>query len=450
MSSAEIAGSALELAALLRRREISALELAERCLSAWEAKNRELWAFVELDPRSVRARARRADRELRSRSGSLPLFFGIPTGIKDHEHLRGHGTRVGSRAFSWLWSPFDGAVASACRRAGFVLFGKLATSELTILPIIDTEIHEPTRNPWAPDRYAGGSSGGSAAAVAAGMLPIAPGSDGGGSIRIPASFCGLVGHKPTRGVLFNPYKAIDRVEISSIGPLAKTVRDAAALMDALSGRGARLDDPEPESFRAACDKPPKPLRVRVLTETPLAAVDPEARRATEDVAKRLEGMGHVVEPGEPLRAAIDEFVPLMARMVANTPVLPGLSPRLQPTTRWLREEGRRVTNAEALAIRERLARRVLDWFGDADVWVTPTSPAPPPRVGSYAKLDGRGVFHSAAPLGAFTAPFNVSGQPAISVPGARYADGVPLGVQLVGRHGSDRELFGLAAALEAS
>src|SRR5581483_6072956 len=153
------------------------------------------------------------------RGGKLPPFLGVPTAIKDHEHVRFLHTRVGSRALSWVISPFDSKITQRCREAGFVIVGKTSCSELTILPFVDTEIGPPTRNPRSLEHYAGGSSGGAAAAVAGGMLPIAPGSDGAGSIRLPASFCGLVGVKPSRGTLFNEHRLVDVADISVIGPI---------------------------------------------------------------------------------------------------------------------------------------------------------------------------------------------------------------------------------------
>ena len=431
--------SALELAALVRRRALSAVEVVRHHLEVIAEKNPDLGAFVELREDRALHEAERIDERI-ARGGDLPPFLGLPTGIKDHEHLRGCFTRAGSRALRWVYSPVDGFMARACRRAGFVLCGKLATSELTILPFIETELHPPARNPYSRAHYAGGSSGGSAAAVASGMLPIAPGSDGAGSIRIPAACCGLWGMKASRGALPNPYGAFDRPLLSSIGPLAHTVRDAAALMDVLAGE---------RKFASACDEAPRRgLRVRLLLETPLANVDEEHARAARAVALQLEDFGHHVEEGEPLDGVVDDFVPLMARMVANVPVVPFTERWLEPTTRWLRQRGKRVPQRVAMRQKEDLEKRVLAWFGEADLWITPTMPIPIPLVGSFRDLDGEAVFRAAAPLGAFTAAFNVSGQPAINVPRGRSSAGLPIGVQVVGRRDSDRLLLSLAAMLE--
>ncbi len=442
--------SALEIAALLRRRELSSRELTRHYLDAVARKDPELGAFVELHAGRARASAERADRELDQRQPEPPIFLGLPTGIKDHENLRGCFSRVGSRAFRWVYSPFDGEVARACRRAGFLFFGKLATSELTILPFIHTDLHPPARNPYAKDRYAGGSSGGSAAAVASGMLPIAPGSDGGGSVRIPAAFCGLVGMKPGRGTLPHPYAAFDKRRISSTGPLAHTVRDAAALMDVLAGRGRFSEKPARASFLFACDEPVPRLSVRQIDKTPLGDVEPEVLASVSRIAARLRDMGHEVEPGEPLDGSIDDFLPLMARMIANVPLLSLLGAKIQPTTRWLRDVGSGIDPRELAIAHENLERRVLEWFGKADLFLTPTIGGFPPKVGAFDGLDGEAVFRQAAPIGAFTAPFNVSGQPAISIPAGRSRSGLPIGVQLVGRMGSERMLLALAAKLESA
>lgn len=422
--------TALAQCARLRRREVSSVELVQDSLAAIRRDNAELGAFVDVSESRALRQARRAD-ELRARGVRLP-FLGIPTGIKDHEALRGHFTRIGSRAFRWLYAPIDGFTARACRDAGFVLLGKLACSELTILPYIDT-----VRNPHAREHYAGGSSGGSAAAVAAGMIPIAPGSDGGGSIRIPASLCGLVGMKPSRGALANPYGALDLVGISAIGPIAHTVRDGAALLDVLARSRDRF---------AACDEAIPRLRIRVLVRSHLVDVDPEVAAATHALARRLESFGTLTD-SEPMVGELDDFIPVMAKMVAQVPLVLGMRRLVEPTTRWLHERGRVITRADAIAAGQSLAGRVLDWFGEADIIVMPTVGRLAPRIGAFDGVDGEATFRTAATLGTFTAPFNVSGQPAITLPVARSYSGLPIGVQLVGRPGADRLLLALGAAL---
>jgi amidase len=435
-----IEASALELASRLRKREVSSVELVRACLETIAAHDKTIGAFVELDERRALRAAEAADRRLRA-GGSLPPLFGVPSAIKDHEHVRMMGTRVGTRAMSWVRSPVDGMLAKRCREGGLVILGKTSTSELTILPFIDGDLGI-TRSPKAPDHYAGGSSGGAAAAVAASMVPIAPGSDGAGSIRIPASFSGLFGFKAGRNTLFHAHRDMDTIDLSAIGPLSKDVRDAAAMLDLLA---------QNTDFTRALDRRPRGLRVRLGLRTPLTAVDPEVEAATRRVAHLLEALGHHVseDQGE-LDATVDEFLPLMARMVSKVPLLPFTSRMLQPTTRWLREMGVRYTDADVRTRKEGLERRVDAWFGDADAWVLPTSAVLPPRIGQYAGLDGEAMFRAVVPIGAFTAPFNISGQPACSLPAGVSKSGAPIGVQLVMKRGDDRRLLALAADVEAA
>jgi len=187
--------------------------------------------------------------------------------------------------------------------------------------------------------------------------------------------------------------------------------------------------------------------VRVLTRSPLVDVDPEVAAATTAVARRLEEAGHAVDEAPLMDGDVDEFLPIMARMVGQIPLVLGMARRMQPSTLWLHGVGRAVSRQACLAAGERLGRQVLGWFGDADIAVTPTVGLLPPRVGAFAGLGGEATFRAAAKLGAFTAPFNVSGQPAISIPAARSRTGLPIGVQLVGRPGADRTLLALAEAL---
>jgi amidase len=445
--SAPFETTALELAARLRRREISSVELTRAAFAAIEERNGSIGAFVELDERRALRAAAAADARL-DRGGTLPLFLGVPTAIKDHEHVRFLHTRVGSRALAWVVSPFDGKVTRRCREGGFVIVGKTSCSELTILPFVDTDLGTKTRNPCALDHYAGGSSGGAAAAVAAGLLPIAPGSDGAGSIRLPASFCGLVGVKPSRGTLFNEHPLVDVVDIGVIGPLARTVRDAAAMMDVFDGR---LDILPQGTFSSGLDRPPQRLRIRVGLVSRLTAVNPEVEAAVRRAAECLSSLGHHVEEGPPPpEIGVDEFLPIMGRLMANVPLPPLTSHLLQPATRFMREVGRRVSNREATEQRVAMQERIDAWFlsDQADVWLLPTCAVLPPKVGEFDGLDGEQTFRAVVPIGAFTAAFNVSGQPAVTLPGARAKNGLPIGVQLVGKRGHDRALLALAAALE--
>ncbi len=435
--------SALAQARLIRERKLGAEELVELYLGRIERLNPRLAAFVSVFGARARAEARRKDRRRRGGADLAP-FHGVPIGVKDLNLARGAFARMGSRAWKWLWSPVDDLTVKSLRRAGFVLLGKLSTSELALMPVVDTDLHPPTRNPWNDEHYAGGSSGGSGAAVAADLLPIAQGSDGAGSIRIPAALCGLVGMKVSRGRVPNPHGGVDRFAMSTIGPLARSVDDAAALLDALCGR----DPASPGSWLQAAARPPRPLRVRMVTDAPVGATDPEIAEAVKRVARALAELGHHVEEGAPMRAEIDEFLPIYQKMAAGAPVL--FERSLQPVTRWLRDAGRGRTHAEVRAVFEGLVARVTAWFGDTDVLLTPTTPIPAPRVGAWRGLSPEQVFHAAAPLGAFTAAWNMAGQPAASIPAGLTRAGLPIGAQLVGRAGQDEIILALARRLEAA
>jgi amidase len=246
--------------------------------------------------------------------------------------------------------------------------------------------------------------------------------------------------KPGRGALPNPYGSMDPAGISSIGPLATNVRDAAALMDVLAGGGRH--------YATGVDAAiPSKLRIKILLSTTITRVDPDCAASAATIAKQLEAMGHSLAPAAPYIASIDEFLPIMARMVARVPLLPFAERLLEPSTRFLRSWGRTFTNEQVAERAAQLRQRVSDWFGDTDVLVTPTVAMPPPKVGAFAGMSGEEKLRACAPLGAFTAPFNISGQPAITIPAARSNSGLPLGVQLVGRPRSDRMLLGLAARL---
>lgn len=437
-----ITQSALAQSAALRRGEVAVEELTRAYLQRIERLQPQLAAFVELRPERALAAARRLDRE-RQRTPQAPRspLWGLPTAMKDIHLTRGYHARLGSRAFRYLWSPLDDVSSAAVRRAGLVLLGKLSTSELAILPVVDTALHPPTRNPHDRARYAGGSSGGSAAAIAASMLPIAVASDGAGSIRIPAAFCGLIGHKPSRDLLPNPFAPFEPLGLSVVGPHARSIGDAAALLDLLA-------DPRSghASFQAACQRPPAPgLRIRFTWQNPITAVEPYAEQAVKRVLAVLAALGHHVEPGQAPAGSLEEFLPMFRFLAAKQFVL---SERLlQPTTRWLRQAGRQVRKEVALAARELFRARIDDWLAEVDLYVTPTVPKDAPLVGSWAELAPDQVMAQAAPYGAFTAPLNAAGNPAISIP-VRLADHpLPLGVQLVGKRGDDARLLALAATV---
>jgi amidase len=442
--------SALEQARLLRTRAVSSEELVRGYLRRIEERNGKIEAFVEVIGRRAVASARQKDRVLGKKAASeLPPFFGVPIGVKDLNLVRGTFTRAGSRAFRYFFSPVDDRSAAQIRRGGFVILGKLATSELGALPVTEPDVHPPTRNPWDLTRTPGGSSGGSGAALAAGLLPIAHGSDGAGSIRIPASFCNLYGFKPSRGRVRDPLGAADENALPTCGPLAHTVEDAAAMLDVLAGISVGKPHwaPEPKKpFLDLAKQSPEKLRVRFTTRSPLAHATPEIDSAVQRVAKLLTHFGHDVEEGPPFDGALREFLPLWQHLVGAVPVLS--RSLLQPVTSWLHAAGRKLDGASVLRQHHALSARITAWFGDADLWLTPTVAVPPPKIGAWKDLEPERAFSEAAVLGAFTALFNVSGQPAASIPSGISSEGHPIGVQIAGRANADGLVLAVSRQLE--
>ncbi|MFT5683350.1 MAG: amidase [Myxococcota bacterium] len=443
MHSDLLSQPAIEQADQIRRGQLSAVELLSAYQERIDRWDPTLHAFVERFPRTALRRARAVDRAVARgrREGSL---LGIPFAIKDTDAVRFSYSRAGSRAYRYLWTPVDAPLVTRLRAAGVVLTGKTATSELALMPVVETDLQPGTANPWSPEHSAGGSSGGAAAAVAAGMLPVAHAADGGGSIRIPAAFCHLYGFKASRGLTPNFYAAFDKTALSVAGCVARSVADSAAVMDALCGRPDRR---APGSLLSRLDHtPPAGLKVKLCLHSPIAPTDPEIGAGVEAVARLLEDMGHNIEPVGPIEGSLDDFLPIFQRVAAAPPALSEGS--FQPVTRWLREAGRAVTDREAQRLTDTLQQRVLDWFGDADLVLSPTVGCFPPRVRQWADLPVEEHFAEAAALGAFTAAFNASGQPAASIPAGLGASGLPFGVQLVGRPGQDQLVLQVSRSLE--
>jgi amidase len=443
--------SALELARRMREGRLSSEDLVLTCLERIDALNPRLTAFVDVLRDRALAEARAADARLHKHGGALPPFLGVPIGIKDLNLARGSFTRFGSRAFEHLFTPFDDAVVARLRRAGFVILGKTATSELGALPVTEPDIHAPTRNPWDLEVTPGGSSGGAGAAVSAGMVPIAQGSDAGGSIRIPASFCHLVGLKPSRGRVENPFGFEDRLLMWSCGPIARAVDDAAAMLDVLAG--VTVGEPHwaplpPRPFTALAQETPPRLALRVALRSSLVEIDPEIAGAVERVARTLEKLGHRIE----VRAmnlpagVVEELLPIWQATAASAPVHDWSL--TQPVTRWLGERGRAVDARAVERTIERLSQQVLAQLGDCDAWLTPTVAVRPPRIGAWRGMAPASVFAEASKLGVFTAPFNISGQPAVSIPAGRSSRGHPIGVQIAGRPLADGLVLALARQVE--
>lgn len=443
-----LSATALEQAALIRSRALSSEELTRLYLDRIERLDGRLNAFVSRSPRRAMAEARRKDRQVRE-GGPLPAFHGVPIGIKDLNFVRFEWTGMGSRATPPFFSPVDDRTTASVRRGGFVILGKLATSEVGAMPVTEPDTHPPTRNPWNPWHTPGGSSGGSGAAVAARLLPIAQGSDGAGSIRIPSAFCHLYGIKPSRGRVANAFWRPDRDILYTDGPIARSVADAAALLDVLAGLdvGRPHWAPAPSTpYHASLATPPRPLTVRVATRSWLGETHPEITAAVTRAARLLEQLGHRVEEATLPEGSLEEFLPLWQHLVADIPFV-RLS-RAQPVTRWLVEAGRGLRAEAMTTLHRAISARLLERYGDADVWITPTVPVPPPKVGAYAGGSPAEAFRDVAKLGAFTAGFNVTGQPAASVPLGLTSEGLPMGLQVAGPPLGDALVLAVSRQLE--
>lgn len=447
--------TALEQGAAIRAGEVSPAELVEHYLERVERLDASLGAFVTVT-------ADRARAEAVSASGAGPLA-GVPTAIKDLNSTAGVRTTYGSAVFADFVPDFSDELVLRIEAAGMVSLGKTNTPEFGSPCYTEPAVAPPAVTPWDTTRMAGGSSGGAAAAVAGGLVAVAQGSDGGGSIRIPASCCGLVGLKPSRGRISSSPMYGDITGLATSGPLARTVRDAAALLDVMAGRA--VGDPfwapeEAQPFLGACERAPGRLRVARLA-TPVIAeveVDHACLQAWEDASRLLESLGHhVVDIDPPLpREAVPVFETSWAVLTALSTV--NLGPedraRLRPLTRWLGELGEQVGGPQfglALGELRRVAARTLAALAAYDVVLTPTLASPPLPVGALRDDDDPAAdFEAQKRFTPWTSMWNVTGSPAVSLPLHQTPEGLPVGVMLAARPGDDALLLALSAQVEAA
>lgn len=491
--------SALQIAAAVRSRQVSAEEITTASLARARERGPAVGAFVRLTPDLALAQARavdetiaRARREgLRIEGSHVPAseidaalerllpLAGVPCPIKDLQEVAGVPIGAGSRVLEQhpVISEADDGTVRLLRQAGTTMIGKSATPEFGFPPYTEPRLGPggaivAARTPWDLTRGAGGSSGGAGAAVAAGVTPLAHGSDGGGSIRIPASACGLVGLKPSRGRVSNGPLGVDAHGLATQGVLTRTVRDSAAGLDVLNhswpgevmafwgaGEASMLELVEAVERAGGPDLGRTP-RIGLLTQ-PLSAADavvhPEAEAAALRAARVLEGLGMVVEPA-PVPYTPAEwmaFMPLWAVGAVTLPIGPEAVGLLEPLTQWLREVGDAVTGAQyqvAVADAQRLARKVAAAWGGFDAVLTPTLAGPPEVVGTTRDdADPAAEFENQKRFTPWTSTANIVGAPSISVPIHRaVVDGVelPFGAMLTGRIGQDGLLLQLARLLE--
>lgn len=461
--------SARALASAIKSKQVSPLEVLDACLARADEVDPKINALVWRNDDEARAAAKAAgEAVVHGRAEELPPFHGVPMPVKDETAVAGWPVTFGSRGAREGTSTESELVVEAFQRAGFILTGRTNAPELGLLPVSENLRYGLTRNPWDLGRSAGGSSGGAAAVVAAGAFPLAHGNDGGGSLRIPASCCGLVGLKASRGRV--PMRALSWEGAVVRGALTRDVAGSAAVLDVISGPdpGMWYNAPAPERlFSLEVGASPGRLRVGLVLEAPFGLpVSPACAEATSLAARALEDLGHVVEPAS--LDVPDEFVVAFLN-VANADLgdAEGVVDweRTEPHIQAYRRAAAAVdslTYARSVHTLQRFSRQmVAAWGRDFDVMLTPTMIVEPPPAGSVlaaahaaaAAAAGAGAASGGPVLEVLqmtvmTAGVNVTGQPAVSLPTHMSPAGVPIGVQLVGAPFGEALLIRVASQLE--
>lgn len=451
--------SALESAALIRDKQVSPVELTDAVLARIERLNPRLNAYCLVAADVARRAAREAEIAV-MKGEPLGALHGVPFSAKDVLYTRGLRTTGGSKLFADLVPEEDSVPVARMRAAGGVLLGKTNTSEFGHKALTDNPLFGPTRNPWDGTCTPGGSSGGAAAAVAAGLGPLALGTDGGGSVRIPAAFCGVFGFKPSYGRV-PQYPSFPGWEhVSHVGPIARTVRDAAAMLDVIAGADDRDRASLPRetgSYLAACDDSVRGLNVAWAPDLGNAAVDEVVLEACGNAAAAFEeSLGCHVEVVNPAWESPETtFSTIIAAQFysAWADELPAREKDMDPTlVNFLRRGGTISAReyARAIAAIETFWQEVRAFLERFDLLLTPTTAVAPFALGARPPRDVSGRSVSVLGWMPFTYPFNLTGQPAASVPAGWTPAGVPVGLQIVGRRHADRTVLAACAAFEAT
>jgi amidase len=453
-----------ELAGSVRSGELSARDLVQASLDRIAELNPTINAFVDVF----------AEEALAEADGIGPddprPFAGVPIAIKNNRAVAGKRLTFASNFVGDFIAPYDHNVVARLKRAGFVIVGTTTLPEWGIMPTTETARFGPTRNPWDQSRTPGGSSGGSGAAVAAGMVPIAHANDGGGSTRIPAACNGLVGLKPQRGRI-SLAPEVGHMLLVQDGVLTRTVRETAELLDLLAG--AELGDmtwapPPSEPFAEAARREPGKLKIAMsaLSPVPEAVVDPVCVQAMQDAGALLESLGHEVVEADPPWARPElsavftaSFGPAVCTQIKLAEMIAGREATeadMEPLSWALYQLCKNINSIDGLLAELQLhgvGRELVRWIADYDVLLTPALAEAPVTLGTLDPLnadDPMAGFTRSASFTPFTPPLNISGSPAISLPLYQRDDGLPLGVQLIGQPAGEGALLALAAQLEAA
>jgi amidase len=429
-------------------------EVAETYLARIERLNPELGAYMTITADRALADAARLEAS-RTDPASMRLY-GVAYSLKDLTPTADIRTTLGSHNYADSVPPQDAVIARRLQQAGGILLGKTSTPEFGGRPTTEGGLCPTARNPWNRDYNAGGSSGGAAAAVAAGLGPLAEGSDGGGSIRGPASNCGVVGLKPSRGrITYAPHRGEAWGGYATRGPLARSVRDVALMLDAIAGHATGdpyWAPPPPRPFEEAVRLAPEHLRLASIATTKLGEVDPEVAASFESACATMREMGHRVEPID-----LDPGAMLLectrVLICVGVAAIPAANPdAIDPVVREMYELGRKVSGADyvnLVATMHNIARSIVERLEPYDGLLTPTLTQTAMRNGSFPSRPDRYLDELWTWI-AFEYPYNATGQPAITIPAGLSRAGLPIGLQMVGRPNGEFDLLALAAAFEAA
>ena len=443
--------SALEQAEAIRAKRVSPSQLVAMYYERISRIDPELNAYVLLTRELAESQAAASEKRI-ARGERLGLLDGVPISVKETAGLAGYRNSLASRAFESAIAPVDSFAVGRLKDEGAVILGKTNAPEFGTRPVTEGPIFPPARNPIDRTRTAGGSSGGAAAAVAAGLCALGHGGDGGGSIRIPASCCGVVGLKPSRGrISSGPLLGEDWAGLATTGVIGRTVADAALGLDAMAGHlpGDPYWAEVGEPFLPAAQRKPPTLRIGWTIEG-AGGVDPEVAAAVESMADELVRMGHRVQRVQPDLTRFRPLIQVLA--VTSVGALPIERPELlDPLNRLMFEVGPSSTAVDYLKTLTQLhqqARKLIATWDEIDVLVTPTLTYPAPKIGTLGQVVETASDEFLDWL-SFTHPFNCTGQPAISLPLACAKNGLPIGIQLVGRPRDEYTILSLGAQLEA-